>query len=43
MMGDNRNNSVDSRTWGTVKRSQFEGRALFVYWPPSHAKLLNKE
>ena len=37
MMGDNRNNSIDSRAWGTVKYDQLEGRALFVFWPPAHA------
>jgi signal peptidase I len=31
-MGDNRDNSLDSRFWGTVPRSQIVGRAMFVYW-----------
>lgn len=33
MMGDNRNHSQDSRVWGAVPRSYFEGRALFIFWP----------
>jgi signal peptidase I len=33
MMGDNRNHSQDSRVWGTVPRSYFEGRALFIFYP----------
>ena len=31
-MGDNRDNSADSRFWGTVPRSSIVGRAMFVYW-----------
>lgn len=31
-MGDNRDNSADSRYWGTVPRSSIVGRAMFVYW-----------
>jgi len=31
-MGDNRDNSEDSRYWGTVPRSNVVGRAMFVYW-----------
>jgi signal peptidase I len=32
VMGDNRNNSADSREWGVVKREYVIGRAMFVYW-----------
>jgi signal peptidase I len=31
-MGDNRDNSEDSRYWGTVPRNNVVGRAMFVYW-----------
>jgi signal peptidase I len=31
-MGDNRDNSEDSRYWGPVPRNAVVGRALFVYW-----------
>jgi signal peptidase I len=32
MMGDNRENSEDSRYWGFVPRDLVIGRAMFVYW-----------
>jgi len=32
MMGDNRENSNDSRFWGTVPMDYVRGRALFIYW-----------
>ena len=32
VMGDNRNNSEDSRYWGFVPRDFVIGRAMFVYW-----------
>ncbi len=31
-MGDNRDNSYDSRFWGPVAARHVKGRALFVYW-----------
>jgi signal peptidase I len=31
-MGDNRDNSRDSRFWGFLPRDQVKGRALLVYW-----------
>lgn len=32
VMGDDRNNSLDSRAWGFVPRDLIIGRAMFVYW-----------
>jgi signal peptidase I len=34
-LGDDRAHSCDSRTWGTVPRSNLIGPALVTYWPPS--------
>ena len=33
VLGDHRNSSSDSRTWGFVKRDAIYGKAVFVYWP----------
>ena len=32
MMGDNRDDSQDSRYWGYLPAGHIKGRALFVYW-----------
>jgi len=32
VMGDNRDNSQDSRWWGFLPRHYIKGKALMVYW-----------
>lgn len=33
LMGDNRRNSSDSRTWGPARRRDLIGRTKFILWP----------
>lgn len=40
VMGDNRLESVDSRAWGFVPEEDLIGKALAVYWPINHMRLL---
>ena len=34
MVGDNRPDSCDSRSWGAVPRRNLIGPVIFTYWPP---------
>lgn len=40
MMGDNRDNSHDSRFWGFVNRQQIKGLAFIKYWSWDKEKLM---
>jgi signal peptidase I len=41
VMGDHRDNSLDSRSWGPLDRSFIIGKAVAVYWPVNDWELIN--
>lgn len=42
VMGDNRPNSSDSRSWGPITKSEISGKAWLIYWPPKQAGIAPK-
>lgn len=42
VLGDNRNQSSDSHSWGFVPDANVVGKAMVVYWPLKELKILNQ-
>ncbi|MGI6296915.1 MAG: signal peptidase I [Armatimonadota bacterium] len=40
VMGDNRNDSNDSRFWGLLDRKKVLGKAMFIFWPLNRVRLV---
>jgi signal peptidase I len=40
MMGDNRDNSKDSHIWGFLPRKLVEGKAMFIFYPPTRMGII---
>jgi len=40
VLGDNRNNSNDSKNWGNLKEEAVIGMAVIIYWPPGDIALI---
>lgn len=40
VMGDNRDNSYDSRYFGAIQKADVFGKVLMIYWPPNRIKFI---
>jgi signal peptidase I len=40
VLGDNRNDSSDSHSWGYLPLEKVVGKAVVIYWPPTFWKVI---
>ena len=43
VLGDNRNSSSDSHTWGMLPEGKLVGRAWLSYWPPTQWGVISRD
>ena len=41
VLGDNRNDSSDSHSWGMLPQANVIGKAILIYWPPPEWNMIN--
>lgn len=43
VLGDNRNSSYDSHSWGYLPQENVIGKAIVIYWPPKEIQIIRHE
>ena len=43
VLGDNRNSSYDSHSWGYLPQENVIGKAIVIYWPPREIQIIRNE